>query len=169
MSNPADIMAFHAQRVAEFRANGGKLTPPLDTVPLLVLTTTGAKSGERRATPLSYSTDGDRFIVVAAAGGATRHPAWYHNLVANPEVTVEVGGETFRTRASVAPEPERARLFEQHAALRPNFAEFQRRTTRQLPVVILERLAAGMGESAAAPRTGHPLPGASGGPGGEGR
>lgn len=140
MSAPTDLQAFHVQRIAEFRANGGKLNPPLDTVPLLVLTTTGAKSGQGRATPMSYTRDGERIIVIAAAGGAPQHPAWYHNLVANPEVTVEVGGETFPARAMVAAEPERTRLFAQHAAQRPNFAESQRQTTRQLPVVVLERL-----------------------------
>ena len=140
MSAPTDLQAFHAQRIAEFRANGGKLNPPLATVPLLVLTTTGAKSGRPHATPMSYTRDGERIIVVAAAGGSPRHPAWYHNLVANPEVTVEIGGETFPARASVTIGPERDRLFAQHAASRPNFVEFQRQTERQLPVLILERL-----------------------------
>ncbi len=140
MADQHAAQAFHAQRVAQFRANGGKLDPPLDTVPLLVLTTTGAKSGQAYSTPMSYSTDGARLIVVAANGGAATNPGWYHNLIANPEVTVELGTETFRARASVAAEPERTRLFAQHVALRPNFAEFQRQTVRHLPVVVLERL-----------------------------
>ena len=89
---------------------------------------------------MSYSVDGPRLVVVAAKGGAPTNPDWYRNLVVHPEVTVEVGGETFRARALVAGEPERGRLFAQHVALRPNFAEFQRQTTRQLPVVVLERL-----------------------------
>ena len=140
MTEQTDLQAFHAQRVAEFRANGGKLNPPLDTVPLLVLTTIGAKSGQPHATPMSYTTDGERIVVVAAAGGAPNHPDWYHNLVANPEVTIEVRGETFRARATVVSELERSRLFTQHAAQRPNFVAFQQRTTRQLPVVVLERV-----------------------------
>jgi deazaflavin-dependent oxidoreductase (nitroreductase family) len=140
MSGPADIRAFHAQRIAEFRANGGRLDPPLDAVPLLVLTTTRARTSEPRSTIMSYSTDGARLVVVAAKGGAPINPDWYHNLLAHPEVTVELGGESFRARALVAGAPERARLFAQHVALRPNFAEFQRQTMRQLPVVILERL-----------------------------
>jgi deazaflavin-dependent oxidoreductase (nitroreductase family) len=140
MSDTSDEKAFHARRVAEFRANGGKLNPPLDTHPLLVLTTTGAKSGEPRSTPMSYSTDGDRVIVVAANGGAAANPDWYHNLVANPVVTVELGGEAFKARATVAAEPERSRIFEQHATSRPNFVEFQGKTTRRLPVVVLERI-----------------------------
>ncbi|MFN8514375.1 MAG: nitroreductase family deazaflavin-dependent oxidoreductase [Thermomicrobiales bacterium] len=140
MPAAGDARAFHARRVAEFRANGGKLNPPLDTVPLLILTTTGAKSGEARSTPMSYSTDGDRIIVVAANGGAPTNPAWYHNLLANPQVTVELGGDTYQARATIAAEPERTRHFAQHAASRPNFLEFQSKTTRQLPVVILERI-----------------------------
>lgn len=140
MSAAGDTRAFHARRVAEFRANGGKLNPPLDTVPLLILTTTGAKSGEARSTPMSYSTDGDRIIVIAANGGAPTNPAWYHNLLANPQVTVELSGDTYQARATVAPEPERTRLFAQHAASRPNFLDFQSKTTRQLPVIILERI-----------------------------
>ena len=140
MSEPADSTSFHAQRIAEFRANGGRLNPPLDAVPLLVLNTTGARTGQPRSTIMSYSTDGARLVVVAAKGGAATNPDWYHNLLAHPEVTVEVGGETFRARASVASEPERMRLFAQHVALRPNFAEFQQQTARQLPVVILEQL-----------------------------
>jgi deazaflavin-dependent oxidoreductase (nitroreductase family) len=140
MTDEDAIRAFHAQRVTEFRANGGKLNPPLDTVPLLVLTTTGAKTGRIYSTPMSYSTDGERLVVVAANGGAATNPGWYHNLVANPKVTVEIGTETFRVRANVAIEPERTHLFEQHVALRPNFAEFQRQTARHLPVVVLERI-----------------------------
>jgi deazaflavin-dependent oxidoreductase (nitroreductase family) len=140
MTEQADLKAFHTQRIAEFRANGGKLNPPLDAVPLLVLTTTGAKSGQPHAMPMSYTTDGGRIVVVAAAGGAPKHPAWYHNLVANPEVTVEVGGEAFLARATIVSEPERSRIFAQHTAQRPNFVDFQQRTTRQLPVVVLERV-----------------------------
>jgi deazaflavin-dependent oxidoreductase (nitroreductase family) len=140
MADTEDEKAFHARRVAEFRANGGKLNPPLDTHPLLVLTTTGAKSGAARSTPMSYSTDGERVIVVAANGGAAMNPDWFHNLVANPAVTVELGGEVFRARAVVAAEPERSRLFELHATNRPNFRDFQAKTTRPLPVVVLERM-----------------------------
>ncbi|HEY8600061.1 MAG TPA: nitroreductase family deazaflavin-dependent oxidoreductase [Thermomicrobiales bacterium] len=140
MTEQTDLKAFHARRIVEFRANGGKLNAPLDAVPLLVLTTTGAKSGQQRSTPMSYTTDGERIVVVAAAGGASNHPAWYHNLVANPEVTVEVGGEVFRARATVVSEPERSRIFAQHAAQRPNFNDYQQRTTRQLPVVVLVRI-----------------------------
>ena len=139
MPGTADIRAFHAQRVAEFRANGGKLSAPFDDIPLLVLTTIGAKSGRAQCTPVTYSTDGERLIIVAANGGAPTNPGWYHNLVAHPDVTVEVAAATFQARATVVMEPEHTRLFNLHAAHRPNFIEFQRQTTRQLPVIVLER------------------------------
>jgi deazaflavin-dependent oxidoreductase (nitroreductase family) len=91
VSGPADARAFHAQRIAEFRANGGRLNAPLDPVPLLILTTIGARTGQPGSTIMSYSTDGARLIVVAAKGGAATNPDWYHNLLAHPEVTVELG------------------------------------------------------------------------------
>ncbi len=121
MTEATNQQAFHTQRVAEFRANGGKLNPPLDAVPLLVLTTIGA-----------------RIIVVAAVGGAPHHPAWYHDSIAHPEVTVEVEGETFQARAAVATAPERARPYAQHTAQRPNVVGFRQRTARQLPVIIIK-------------------------------
>ncbi|MGH2614046.1 MAG: nitroreductase/quinone reductase family protein [Thermomicrobiales bacterium] len=108
--------------------------------PLLLLTTTGARSGRAHTTPLTYCRDGSRFVVIAAKQGSPTHPDWYHNMVANPRVTVEVGGETFRATAHIAEDADRQRLFDQMAAQRPNFIEFQRRTTRQLPVIVLERV-----------------------------
>lgn len=122
--------------IETFRQNGG-------TVPgwgdLLLLTTTGARSGKQRTTPLVYSTDGNRFIVAASKGGAPTNPDWYHNLVANPDVTVEVGRERFQTRAIVADEAERDRLYAHHAELMPFFAEYEKKTTRKIPIVVLER------------------------------
>jgi len=97
-------------------------------------------SGQPRLAPLVYTLDGDRYVVVASKGGAPSHPAWYLNLVANPAVTVEVGGETFPARAVVTGGAERERLFAAHAAANPTFTDYQRRTTRVLPVVVLERL-----------------------------
>ena len=124
--------------IEQFRASGGKV----DTgkTPHILLTTTGAKSGLTRVNPLHYSTDGDRFIVIASKGGSATHPDWYYNLVAYPEVTVEVGLEQFRARASVAEGEERERLYDQHAAQLPHFAGFQNKTKRQIPVIILERI-----------------------------
>lgn len=124
--------------IEQFRASGGKVGH--GKTPHLLLTTTGAKSGLTRVNPLNYSTDGDRFIVIASKGGSATHPDWYHNLVAHPEVTVEVGAERFRARASVAQGEERERLFNQQAALMPYFAEYQKKTRRQIPVIILERI-----------------------------
>ena len=140
MSSVSEMSSFNEQLIAEFRANAGQTTGPFANRPVLLLTTTGAKSGQRRTTPLVHTTDGDRLVIIASKGGAPSHPAWYHNLVANPVVTVELGTVTFSARATVAQEPERTRLYEQQAALMPGFAEYQRKTTRQIPVVILERL-----------------------------
>ena len=107
---------------------------------LLLLTTTGAKSGLPRTTPMAYSTDGDRLVVVAPNGGAPTNPDWYHNLLANPKVTVELGSERFQARAIVADGQERERLYAHHAELMPGVAEHQKKTSRKIPVVILERL-----------------------------
>jgi deazaflavin-dependent oxidoreductase (nitroreductase family) len=124
--------------IEQFRANDGKVDA--GKTPHLLLTTTGAKSGLTRVNPLHYSTDGDRFIVIASKGGSATHPDWYHNLVAHPQVTVEVGADRFRARASVAQGQDRERLYNQHAALLPHFASFQKKTRRQIPVIILERI-----------------------------
>jgi deazaflavin-dependent oxidoreductase (nitroreductase family) len=132
---------FNGALIAEFRANRGKVGGPFANSPLLILTTTGAKSGQPRTHPLVYTTDGDRLVVIASKGGAPTNPAWYHNLVANPTATVELPDETFQVRAVVAKGKERDRLFDQQAALMPGFADYQRNTTRQLPVVVLERVA----------------------------
>jgi deazaflavin-dependent oxidoreductase (nitroreductase family) len=135
-SNPND---FNRQVIEEFRANGGKVGGPFAGSPMLLLTTTGAKSGQPRTTPLVYTTDGDRIVVIASKGGAPTNPDWYRNLVANPVATVERGGETFQVRAVITEGEERQRLFDQQAALMPGFAEYQKKTTRQIPVVVLER------------------------------
>ncbi len=130
---------FNLKIIEEFRANGGETFGPFKGRPLLLLTTTGAKSGEERTTPLVYSKDGDRLVIIASMGGAPKHPAWYLNLVANPKATVEVGAEKFTARASVAEGAERERLYAQQAAEMPAFNEYQEKTTRQIPVVVLER------------------------------
>jgi deazaflavin-dependent oxidoreductase (nitroreductase family) len=134
-----DYNAFNRQVIEEFRANGGKVGGMFAGAPMLLLTTTGAKSGQARVSPMVYTTDNDRMVIIASKGGAPSHPDWFHNLRANPEVTVEVGTETFPARATVPEGAERQGLFDQMAAQMPNFAEYQRNTTRQLPVVVLER------------------------------
>jgi len=106
---------------------------------MLLLTTTGARSGQSRTTPLVYTTDGDRIVIIASKAGAPTNPDWYHNLVANQTATIEVGAEKFQARATVAEGVERERLYNQQAEQMPGFAEYQKKTTRQIPVVILER------------------------------
>jgi deazaflavin-dependent oxidoreductase (nitroreductase family) len=130
---------FNRGVVEQFRANGGVGPGRWATQPLLLLTTTGARSGLPRTTPLLYSTDGDRLVVIASKGGEPSHPDWYHNLLADPEAMVEVGAESFRVRAEVAQGAERRRLFDQQAAQMPFFAEYERTTPRTIPVVILTR------------------------------
>jgi deazaflavin-dependent oxidoreductase (nitroreductase family) len=125
---------YNAKVVEEFRAN-----PRNSRV--LLLHTTGAKTGEPRLTPLAYLTDGERLVVIASNGGAPKHPAWYHNLVANPKVGVEVGTEQFYARATVAQEPERTALFSKMAAKSPAFATYQQKAApRVLPVIVLTRM-----------------------------
>ena len=109
-----DYNAFNRQLIEEFRANGGKVGGMFAGAPLLLLTTTGAKSGQPRVAPLAYTTDNGRFVVIASKGGAPTHPDWFHNVRANPEVTVEVGTETFPARATI---PDGSRTT---AALRPD-------------------------------------------------
>jgi deazaflavin-dependent oxidoreductase (nitroreductase family) len=109
-------------------------------MPLLLLHTRGAKTDEPRVNPIAYSIDGERFVIVASKGGAPTNPDWYYNLLANPLVEVELGTGKFRARASVAVEPERSRLYTRHAVAMPAFAEYQRRTRRQIPVILLERM-----------------------------
>src|ERR1035437_6146031 len=134
MTDPDPRAAFAAMTktlITDFRANGGHVTSgPFAGRPVLLLTTTGAKSGQARLAPLVYSREGNDYVIVASKGGAPTHPAWHYNLVANPVVTVEVGGETFEARARVTEGEERDRLFAERVATNPTFAEYQRKTTR---------------------------------------
>jgi deazaflavin-dependent oxidoreductase (nitroreductase family) len=138
MSYNRDWDAFNRDVIVEFRANGGQIAGRKH--PLILLTTTGAKSGLARTTPLNYSTDGDRIIVIASKAAAPTHPDWYHNLVAHPEATIELGTDRFPVRARVAEGQERERLFNAQATLMPFFAEYQQQTNRQIPVIIFERI-----------------------------
>lgn len=126
--------------IEEFRANDGKVGGQFAGRPLLLLHTTGAKTGQQRINPLAYSRADGRLVVIASKGGAPTHPDWYYNLLANPTVTVEVGTEQFQARAVVATEPERTRLFDQMVAENPGFADYQRKTRRILPVIVLTRV-----------------------------
>jgi deazaflavin-dependent oxidoreductase (nitroreductase family) len=125
--------------VAEFRARGGKVGGYHASMQLLLLTTTGARTGQRRAVPLTYLPDGDRYIVTAGNAGSDRHPAWYYNLMASPDVTVEVGSESFRSVAVIADEAERGALYELFAAAYPQLSGYQAQTVRQIPLVVLAR------------------------------
>ena len=130
---------YNRQVIEEFRANGGKVGGVWEGTPLLLLTTTGAKSGERRITPMGYIPDGDCLIVTAYNGGAPTRPDWYNNLVAHSEVTVEVGTETFDAIAVVTEDSERDRLWTKEVEWYPHLAEYQAKTTRQIPVIALSR------------------------------
>jgi len=139
---PTDWDRFNDPVVEAFRANGGRVP---GRGPTLLLTTTGAKTGEPRMLPLNFSRDGDRYVVIGSKGGSPTHPAWYRNLVANPVVTIEVGGasgvEVFQARASTAEEPERTRLFDAQVRLMPFFDNYRKAVTdREIPVVVFQRI-----------------------------
>jgi deazaflavin-dependent oxidoreductase (nitroreductase family) len=136
----SDVNAFNKGVIEEFRATDGKVTGTFAGTPLLLLTTIGAKSGQQRTTPVVYTKDGDRLVIIASFAGAPSNPAWFNNLVANPEVTVELPGEMFPARAVVASGPDRDRLYAAQAAQMPAFSEYQEKTTRSIPVVTLERM-----------------------------
>jgi deazaflavin-dependent oxidoreductase (nitroreductase family) len=134
MSNPND---WNKAIIEEFRANDGRVGGHFEGKPLLLLHTTGAKSGEERVNPVAYTQDGDKLVVIASKGGAPSHPDWYHNIVAHPQVTVEVGTEKIEATASVAQEPERRRLYDKMIQVMPGFAEYEKKTTRSIPVIVL--------------------------------
>ena len=133
--NEATIKEFHSKAGKGVGMFGDRL---------MLLTTVGARSGEERITPVMYHRDGERYVVVASKGGAPDDPAWYHNLKANPVATVEVGTatgtETFEVRAREAEGEERERLYAERVAIAPGFGEYERKTSRKIPVMILERI-----------------------------
>lgn len=136
MNNPKDRNSII---IKEFRANAGKVGGPFAGRTLLILHTVGAKSGQKHINPVAYVTDGDRMVVIASKGGAPTNPDWYHNIVAHPRVTVEVGTEQFTAKASIAGEPERTRLYAKMVEMMPGFAEYEKKTTRVIPVIVLTR------------------------------
>jgi len=135
------INDFNEKIIDEFRANGGKVGGPFEGAPLLLLHTTGAKTGRTRVKPLAYRRDGDRLVVFGTKGGAPTNPEWYYNVQANPRVTVEVGSDRFEADATVAPPDERDRIWRLQTRDVPVFADYQQKTDRTIPVVILERVA----------------------------
>ena len=134
-----EMLALNRNVIEEFRANEGKVSGMFANEPLLLLTTTGARSGEKRTNPLVHTFDGDRVVIIASFGGAPKHPAWFLNIRANPEVTIELPGETFTNNALIPTGEERRRIYDQHAAEMPRFAEYQAMTSREIPVVVIPR------------------------------
>jgi deazaflavin-dependent oxidoreductase (nitroreductase family) len=136
-----DIQDFNKTIIEEFRANGGKVGGQFEGARLLLLTTIGAKSGASRINPLAYIEDGDRYVIIASYAGAPTNPPWYYNLLAHPDVEVEVGTLRFKARAEVVKGPERSKLYRKMASVMPAFADYERKTTRSIPVIALRRQA----------------------------
>ena len=134
-------MDFTQKLIDELRSHGGQVTTgPMAGRPLMILTTRGARSGEERTAVVTYTRDGDRYVIAASKSGAPTNPDWFHNLQANPEVSVEAGGEAFTARATVTTGEERDRLWEQHAHERPEFREYPKITDRVIPMILLDRI-----------------------------
>ena len=133
----ASPMDYNAEIIDAFRAGQGRVGGVWEGTPLLLLHHTGAKSGRHRVTPLGYLRDGGRYVAIASNGGAPRHPAWYRNVMADPNVTIEVGTDTVEVVASEATGDERERLFRAQAARFPQLAEYERKADRVIPVIVL--------------------------------
>lgn len=131
---------FNTQIIEEFRSHEGKVGGHFEGSPVLLLTTTGARSGKAHTTPVMYLPDGDAQYVFASMAGAPTSPAWYHNLLANPRVTVELGTEKFEAQATVLDRADRDRVYAQQVVLYPTFGEYEQKTTRTIPVVRLTRV-----------------------------
>jgi len=136
----SDMSDFNRAVIEEFRANHGKVGGGFAGAPMVLLTTTGAKSGQKRVNPLVALVDGDRMYVIASKAGAPTSPDWYHNLLAHPEVEVEFGDERFEaTTLPIVSGPERDRLYAAQVAVQPGFGDYEKATTRVIPVVELRR------------------------------
>ena len=133
-----DIRERNARVIGEFRANGGVVGGPWEGATMLLLHTRGEKTGLPRVNPLVYLPDGERYVIIASKGGAPEDPQWYRNLLANPEVEIEVGSETIAVRATEITGPERDELYARQVERRPAFAEYEKRATRTIPVIALE-------------------------------
>jgi deazaflavin-dependent oxidoreductase (nitroreductase family) len=139
-TSPAD---FNAQIIDEFRRNGGRVGGMFEGMPLLLLHHTGAKSGQARVNPVAYLDDGDRYVIFASKAGAPTNPGWYHNLKADPNVSIEVGGDTLDVVAGEAEGGERERLYNAQVERAPTFADYQKKTDRVIPVIVLTPAATG--------------------------
>jgi deazaflavin-dependent oxidoreductase (nitroreductase family) len=133
-TSPAD---FNAKIIDEFHANEGRVGGMFEGMPLLLLHHTGVKSGKSRVNPLAYQNDNERYVIFASKGGAPTNPDWYHNLKAHPNVTIEVGSDTIDVLASEATGEERERLFRTQAERTPQFAEYEKKAGRVIPVIVL--------------------------------
>ncbi len=132
---------FTQSLIGQIRSNGGQIVQgPLAGVPVMILTTTGARSGEARTTVVDYTRDGDDYVIAASKGGAPTNPSWYHNLRANPRVTIEVDGERFAADARVTTGAERDRLWNRHVEQIPVFGTYPAKTSRVIPMVVLKRV-----------------------------
>jgi deazaflavin-dependent oxidoreductase (nitroreductase family) len=130
-------MSWNALIIAEFRKNHGKVGGNFEGAPLLLLHTTGRRSGKSRVNPVMYLRDGDRYLVFATKMGADTNPDWYHNLKAHPDIEIEVGDETVQARAEEITGSEHDRLYARQASLYPTFSQYQRQTKRVIPVIAL--------------------------------
>jgi deazaflavin-dependent oxidoreductase (nitroreductase family) len=137
----AEVNDWNTKIIDEFRANGGKVGGPFEGAPLLLLHTVGVKTGQARVNPVMYLADGDNHVVFASKAGAPTNPDWYHNLVANPRASIEVGDKTINVVAHVADDETRERLWSTQKQRYPGFAEYEAKTDRQIPVVVLEPVA----------------------------
>jgi deazaflavin-dependent oxidoreductase (nitroreductase family) len=134
------VSDFNKQIIEEFRANDGKVGGYFANTTLLLLHTTGAKSGKERVNPVVTFEDGGRLVIVASKGGAPSHPDWYYNILANPVVGVEYGDEEFQARATIAEEPERTELYERMEGELASFSEYKQKAGRVIPVITLARM-----------------------------
>jgi deazaflavin-dependent oxidoreductase (nitroreductase family) len=130
---------FNEKIIEEFRANGGKVGKPFEGMPMILVTMKGAKSGKDYTMPLVCSKDGNRYVIIASMAGAPNNPDWYHNIKAHPDVTLEIGTERFAAKAIITSGEERERLFNAQAAIMPIFNDYRKKTTREIPVIALER------------------------------
>ena len=135
-----DYEAWTRSLMEDIRSNGRPSNGPMAGRPLMILTTTGARTGEARSSVVTYSRDGDNYVIAASKSGAPDNPAWYYNLRANPSATVEADRETFKVRATEATGAERDRLYDKHAEERPEFRDYPNQTPRVIPVFVLERI-----------------------------
>ena len=137
MSETNERTNWNQQIIDEFRANDGKVGGRFEGKTLLLLHTTGAKSGQEHVNPVAYVRDGVKYVVIASKGGAPTNPDWYYNIVAHPHLSVEVGTETFQVNAKVTEDPERTRLYNKMVEMMPGFDDYRRNTDRVIPVIKL--------------------------------